>query len=286
MPILDPYPSTPTNAYANAKAVPSKFWGAPVLANDDGTVWCPGYSGDTYSKRLWSYVTIAVPYNAPSLPQTPGICEVTCVKMRDVDKKKKKGSDGARITLAGLEPAEVDLKNKIWTPQQLVELDILRDIIFPGPQKVTTTTQDLTLHLATTVQPRGVTIVDDGKGGFANRRDFVVATTIPSEPFKSGKKTTTTKMVTTPQPFDVLHPVLDREGVNSLIFVRTEGPVPGPERNTMIFTFKAIQHSLPAKGVNSTTTPSGSKSTAPLRSTLEDGVGQPPGNNPENLGPG
>jgi hypothetical protein len=248
----------------------SKFWGRPVLQDSKGNLSCPGFTGNTYSQHQWETLMLyGVPVNAPSQPQTPGICEVTCDKARDVDKKKKKGSDGARITLGGLEPAKVEVRVHVWTPQQLKELDSLRKIIFPGPQKQTTTkvTPDKPV---TSYQFFGTL---DSSGNTTGQ-----ALTIPQ--VATSTKKTTTKTVQVTQPFDVYHPVLDSQSVSSLIFVRATGPtksdkVPGG----MTFVFEAIEFLQPKKGVNSTTTPDASRSSAPLPSTLEN-TGGPPGSNP------
>lgn len=236
--------------------VSSNFWGSPVVQLSDGTLSCAGYVGPTYSKRIWDYVTIAVPYNAPSEPKTPGICEVTCDKSRDVDKKKQKGSDGARITLAGLEPAMVDIKITIWTPQQLKELETLRAIVFPGPQKKTTTKLaggTAGTESTFTVGSRGSDLVPEAD---RVQNSGALKTVVPK--VSTLHKVTTTKFVTVTQPFDVSHPVLDAQGVKALVFFKVEGPNPGKAAGSMIYTFKAIEFLLPKKGVNATNTPTGS----------------------------
>src|SRR6516225_3918036 len=151
------------------EVVSSTFWGSPVYRNKTtGQLFCPGYTGNTFASAITDYVVIG-DYT------TPGVCEVKCDKQREVDKKKIKGADGARITLAGLEPANVDIKIKIWTPQQLLELDKLRAIIFPGRQKVTKTIVGGQASSRTTVTPNGSTTTSTGTGSnerFTTTRNY------------------------------------------------------------------------------------------------------------------
>src|SRR5574338_1408431 len=104
-----------------------EFWG-PVYEADDGTLYSPGFTGNTYASNSWSTDLI----NGKALP---GIVEVTVNKALDVDKKKASGSDGARLTLHGLQPAIIEIRVTIWTPEQLKELNRVWPILFPKAQK-------------------------------------------------------------------------------------------------------------------------------------------------------
>lgn len=119
-------------AYANVKATNFAFWGAPVVEANDGTLSCPGYTGNTFASSPWDYLVLAVPYNSPDQPKTPGVCEVQCRRERSVDKKKPAGNNGARITIHGMQPAEVDIKLLIWTPDQLRWLNEIWRVVFPN----------------------------------------------------------------------------------------------------------------------------------------------------------
>ncbi len=112
------------NPYQGLAQESFAFWGAPVFKNSIGDLVCPGFTGNTYANSKWDYVTIAS-------QQTPGVCEVNVDKYRDVDKKKKSGTDGARITIHGIEPALIDIRITIWTPQQLQDLNLIWGYIFP-----------------------------------------------------------------------------------------------------------------------------------------------------------
>lgn len=276
MPVLDPYPSATVPYKDVAGRVSSNFWGSPVIQMSDGTLSCPGYTGATYSSRIWDFVGIKLPaalLSGSMQAKTPGACEVNCLRERDVDKKKKKGSDGARITLAGLEPATVDIKVTIWTPEQLKNFELLCAIIFPGRQKQTTTKQVPTGQSTTTVI--GATDATP-TADTVNRQ--AVTQTIPTAATKTVK---TTKSVTVTQPFDVSHPVLDGQGVKSIVFIKRDGPDPGKAPGSKVFTLKAIEFSLPSK-VNATTTPTGAVA---LGSTLDDTTGATPGSDTRNTDP-
>ena len=264
--------------------VPSKFWGRPVIQDDKGNLSCPGFSGNTYSKHPWESVGIAgVPLVGNSQGRTPGICEVTCDKAREVDVKKSKGSDGARITLSGLKPAKVEIRVHVWTPEQLKELDILRPIIFPAAQKQKSTSTVLGAITATTVAGSG-TVSSVGQNGrdseiFTAQRGYSTVSIPQVGSTKTTRVTrTTTKTVQVTQPFDVYHPVFHSQSVHSLLFIRCTGPTKSEKvPNAMVFTFEAMEWTLPKHGVNATMTPTSSR--AALESTLESNNG-PPGSNP------
>lgn len=126
----------PIDPYANAAQVPFQFWAKPVLQNPDGSYYTPGFDGATYAKSPWDSVIIAVPFNPPlEQPKTPGVCRVRVKKYRDVDKKKQAGTDGARVTIHGVEPSSVEIEITIWTPEQLRRLADLWAVLFPKATK-------------------------------------------------------------------------------------------------------------------------------------------------------
>lgn len=116
-----------------------QFWGSPVYTASDGTYWCPGFDGPTFATSPWDYIKIAIPYGPYSggVPpdRTPGICKVRLKKEYAVDKKKPLGSHGARITVHGLDIAEIDIEIKVWTPEQLRQLAQLWVTLFPPATK-------------------------------------------------------------------------------------------------------------------------------------------------------
>lgn len=133
---LNPYDNLQT-PYANlANRSSFAFWGQPVVTNSDGTLSCPGFVGPTYAASAWDKVFVAVPYSGSEQPYTPGQAEVSVHKSRDVDKKKFAGGDGARLTIHGLEPAIIEIRLLIWTPEQLLWLSKIWPVLFPAQQKV------------------------------------------------------------------------------------------------------------------------------------------------------
>lgn len=133
--------------YQNIQAVPSKFWGAPVLrAQGDqestgikaGELYCPGFIGPTFTQNAWDTVQIKIPapfmtgvlqqWNADRLP---GTSLVSVKKGRQLDRKKSSGSDGQRLTFTGINNADVEIQVTIWTPQQLEILLALWRVIQP-----------------------------------------------------------------------------------------------------------------------------------------------------------
>lgn len=279
-PDASPYAALPSSL---GSIVPSKFWGSPVIRDKNGNLSCPGFSGATYATKAWDTVVIpGVPTKSPAVPngpaqaKTPGICVVRCKKSRDIDKKKIKGGDGGRITLAGLEPAMIEIEIHIWTPQQLEELDKLKVIVAPGPQKQTKTVTDT--NTPKTVITNGNAIPQVGSTATtsaAGTQLFVVPKVLGTHKV--------TKTLTVSQPFDVNHPVFDSCGVTSILFYSVEGPEDSSKvKGGKVFTFKAIEFALPKKGVNATNSPTGAVARG---STLDDTTGQTPGNDPKNTGP-
>jgi hypothetical protein len=75
--------------------------------------------------------------------QLPGECELQGVQVAriEVNKKKGKGLDGARITLAGYDPREFQVLCQIATPAQWAELEDVVDVYWRIPGKKSTLSQ-------------------------------------------------------------------------------------------------------------------------------------------------
>lgn len=112
------------NAYQGLTPTAFDFWVQPVFTNDAGLLYCPGFTGETFAKWDWDFVKIGD-------RKTPGLCEVTPQKARDVDKKKAAGSNGARLTIHGIDPGSFEIAITIWTPEQLKALRELWLYVFP-----------------------------------------------------------------------------------------------------------------------------------------------------------
>lgn len=119
-----PTKATLKTPYQGLNQLPSIFWGSPVLKDDKGVKFCPGFLGEAFSKNIWDYVTIEFP-NSGVPNKTPGICNVSVRRGRKVDRKKSSGTDGETITFTGINNAEIEIAVTIWTPEQL---DILVDL--------------------------------------------------------------------------------------------------------------------------------------------------------------
>lgn len=129
------------------------FWGSPIIQNQDGTLSCPGFYGNTYATNAWDKVLIGVPYDQSKgeQPYTPGICTVEVMKGRGVDKKKSAGKDGTTVTFQGIENADVRIDVMIWTPEQLRQFVSLWSLLCPKLGKSAPNPYDvqhptLTLH--------------------------------------------------------------------------------------------------------------------------------------------
>lgn len=61
--------------------------------------------------------------------QLPGLCQVTGKRGKRYDLKKAKGSDFARITKQGYEPAEIRIVERIWTRQHLHALELIMPML-------------------------------------------------------------------------------------------------------------------------------------------------------------
>jgi hypothetical protein len=270
------------------EVVSSTFWGSPVYRNKTtGQLFCPGYTGNTFASAITDYVVIGG-------RQTPGVVvAVECKRERDKDVKKSKGADGATVTFAGLQPADVEIKIKIWTPQQLLELDQLRALLAPGRKTTTKTVTSGKNGERTTVQPSGTRVITNNSYRAATgilksdaaqydqittERTYT-AVTVPT--IGQTRKTITTSTVDV-KPFQCTHPVLITHGVHALLFYKFDGPEDGPELGTRVFTFTAIEY-LPTGKANTTSTPSGV--VVNPKSSVLDPVTPLPGENPVNTGP-
>lgn len=251
--------------------VVSDFWFGPVYEADSGEWYCPGFTGNTYSKEPWDAVLISVPFSGNEQPLTPGVCEVMVSKDRSVDKKKSAGTDGTRNTIHGINSAEGEIQVTIWTPQQYRMLLDLWDVLFPGPQKFTTT--------KTVTVGAPVTRSESFGSGDQNGIVFTTTRTIPQ--VQATRRVSTTQSKSIIRAFDVDHPKLKAHKVQSVVFVSGSGPDQGPTPLSRVFTMKWVEYLAPNSKVNSTTTPVASKA-----STLEPGGNyNPPGTFSENKGP-
>lgn len=70
-----------------------------------------GYAGDDYSTNPWDYMTIGG-------DKTPGVIEVTGSVVLAHTKSKPSGSHGARVTITGKDPQEIDATLYLWRPKQ------------------------------------------------------------------------------------------------------------------------------------------------------------------------
>lgn len=282
--------SIAASAAQGRQPIATDFWWPCVYEDDNGDWFSPGFVGNTYSKHPWDAVFIPIPYSGSEQPYTPGICEVTAEKQRTVDKKKSKGTDGARITVHGIELSEGEIRITIWTPQQYRILAAMWPVIFPGPQKFTTTkTVTVAPNLSgqlEAVDASGNTqtfpVAKDGTYQFFGEADSSGVTSgqtiiIPQTP--QTKRISTTQVNSVTRPFDVSHPKLSLLGIKSVVFVKGGGPDPGPTPLSRVFTIKWVEYNPPGT-VNATTTPAAAKA-----STLEPAGYQTPGTNPANLGP-
>lgn len=128
--------------------LPSNFWGAPVLLDDNGHAYCPGFLGNTMSNP-WDAVqipylsTVVNPIAGLQIDQTPGVCEVNIRRGRKLDRKKSAGSDGQRLTFTGIENADVEIAITIWTPEQLQVLNAAWAVLQPPSGKGTPAAWDV-----------------------------------------------------------------------------------------------------------------------------------------------
>ena len=215
---------------------------------------------------------------------TPGIAEVKLTKYRDVDKNKKAaGNDGKRVTIHGIEPAEGEIELIIWTPQQWRMLKALWPVLFPGPQKFTTTKTvavppDLTGRLE--VGGQTYAVAKNGTVSFFGSGDSSGITsgqTIVVPQKQQTKRVSTTQVKSIIRPFDVRHPVFDLHDIKSIVFVKAGELAPGPVPFSKTFTMHWVEFMPPDSKINATTTPAAAKA-----STLEPTGYRMPGSNPQN----
>lgn len=147
--LIAPPPKTPYNT-PETVPVPGIFWGAPVLVDDKGHPYCPGFIGDTFTNNPWDAVRISIPtpyltgdLQRLNVDRTPGICEVNVRRGRSIDRKKSAGSDGQRLTFKGVENADVEIAITIWTPEQLDVLRALWAVLQPPVGKGTPSSFDV-----------------------------------------------------------------------------------------------------------------------------------------------
>src|SRR4029077_9214680 len=62
----------------------------------------------------------------------PGLCTVHCTKEYASDKKKPVGSNGARVTIHGIDAADIEIEVMICTPERLRQLRAICAVLFPG----------------------------------------------------------------------------------------------------------------------------------------------------------
>lgn len=245
--------------YQNVAAVAFQFWAKPVLQAQDGSYYCPGFEGATYAKNEWDKLIISVPYNPPlEEPSTPGLCEISVTKERTYDKKKAAGSDGARVTVHGIDPAQVEVRVTVWTPEQLRRLKSLWDVLFPGPQK------------QTKVIKRQIQI--EVPAALAAN---VVAPLLPESTQSTVTSTKKITQIATPTvPYDVQHPLLDMHKITALLFVSGSGPEPGRVVGSKTFVMRSVEFFKPQRA-SATGTPNAA--VASIGSQLDPGAYPTPG---------
>lgn len=172
-----------------------EFWGSPVVQDPaTGNLVCPGFT-EYHMGNAWDLFVI------PSAGgYLPGACEVSCHRYRDLDKKKPKGDDGARLTLHGLEPAQVEIAVTIWTPQQLKDLQEMWAIMFtqsaPADKngKYSIESFDVSHPVLKTHDVKSI-VFQGGEGPVPGRvpktRTFIIRAIEFIAPKKQQKKTTT-----------------------------------------------------------------------------------------------
>jgi hypothetical protein len=89
----------------------------------------------------------------------PGIAEVDAHHVKRVHVKKMEGVDYGKITTAGKDPAEVTVKVKIWTPEQLNVLAFCLQIIDPPFDIVGNVAADVLNIVHPSLQLRNITQV-------------------------------------------------------------------------------------------------------------------------------
>lgn len=121
--------------YQNVQSVSFNFWGAPVIQNADGSLFCPGFEGPTYAKNAYDKLKVTWPITlqiaGQGIDETPGVAQIDIQKEHRYDEKKPAGADGSRVTVYGANPAKVTIRITVWTPTQLKVLKEIWKTLFP-----------------------------------------------------------------------------------------------------------------------------------------------------------
>ncbi len=229
------------------------FWGSPVIEAQDGTLTCPGFTGNTYAiNDPYSLVTVG------GSTMLPGVAEVVISeKERSLDKKKPVGTDGARLTLHGLNPAMVTINLTIWTPEQLRQLQNVWKIIF-------------TPLMGKALLAKAVSDAFNAAGSVTGGVD-------------AARQAIKIVKATGAEAFAINHPVCAFHGVPAVIFIGGTGPAPAATSRARLFTIKAIEFSQPIG--NATTTPKAAVSSTPNLLDPNANSYPTPGADPLNTGP-
>ncbi len=121
--------------------MPVQFWDidSNKRTNTESGIFGFG-EGPTYVDNKWDYVQFGNPNDAsgeradPRL-KTPGLATVKCMPQREIDKKKRHGSDGATLTIYGYLPGEVSVTVEIWTDEQWTKFQQLLRFLYNYPTK-------------------------------------------------------------------------------------------------------------------------------------------------------
>lgn len=70
-----------------------------------------GYTGEVHSSNPWDCLVIGA-------LKTPGYCEIAGTFLLASQKSKPSGAHGARVTVTGKDPQEIDVTIYMWTPDQ------------------------------------------------------------------------------------------------------------------------------------------------------------------------
>jgi hypothetical protein len=167
----------------------------------------------------------------------------------------------------GIDASEGTFEVTIWMPQQWRVMQSMWPVLFPGPQKFSTT-KTVTGKSTTRTEFAG----SGDSSGITSGQTFTVPQVAPT------KKVTSTQQRQITQPYDVTHPQLALAGIKSVVFTGCSGPVPGSAPFTRVLTLKWVEFKPPGK-VNTTNSPKGS-SVQPRGSVFDS-----PGTNQDNLKP-
>ena len=207
------------SAYDGIAGIPSDFWGSPVLRDNEGQLYCPGFIGATFSTSEWDYCTFGGDLS-------PGVCTVTIHKTQAVDVKKAAGVDNATQTFHGLNPGEIDISITLWTPQQFEELKKLWKKIMPRAEKTVGTAYDFYHPSTATMGIKSVAVIAGSFGADGKVSRSKVFSIRATEWYQPKKRKTSTKT-----PIASIGSVLDPGRVsNGQVVPR---PLPGAAaRNT------------------------------------------------------